>query len=411
MLNRVLNRLTTPFDEIIIRPDDADDVRLGKRLFVRFHLFLVIFTLLLTIQGIIVADRTYAQVMFSIFIAFFFNMALLRRNGRFRVHFSIFVLFVMVIPFLWSATFGGFNANSYDLWLSFTPLLLVVLVFDQRTINRWFLVYAVLVVLSGFLEPYVANPENIPSTHTFDIVSQSLLAGVITFLLLAYYKREKNNAQHLLAIEQEKSEGLLLNILPQEIATILKNEKRVIADHFANASVLFADIVGFTPLSNEMTPDEIINLLNRIYSHFDALVETYGLEKIRTIGDNYLVASGVPVKRRDHAQAIAKMGLDILDFANSDPNLKRIKLDFRIGINSGSLTAGVVGTTKFQYDIWGDTVNTASRMESQGVPGRIQVTENTYQLLKDEFLLERRGTINIKGKEEMETWFLVGMRS
>ncbi len=411
MLKRTLSRLTTPFDEIIIRPDDADDVRLGKRLFVRFHLFLVIITLLFTIQGFIIADRTFAQVMFFIFITFFFNMALLRRSGRFRVHFSIFVLFTMVVPFLWSATFGGFNANSYDLWLSFSPLLLVVLVFDQHTINRWFVGYVGLVVLSGFLEPYVANPENIPSTHTFDIVSQSLSVAVITFLLLTYYKREKNNAQHLLAIEQEKSENLLLNILPKEIATILKNEKRVIADHFTNTRVLFADIVGFTPLSNEMAPDEMINLLNRIYSHFDALVETYGLEKIRTIGDNYLVASGVPVQRQDHAQAIAKMGLEILEFANSDPTLTRINLSFRIGINSGPLTAGVVGTKKFQYDVWGDTVNTASRMESQGVASKIQITENTYQLLKDEFLLERRGTINIKGKEEMETWFLVGMRA
>ena len=141
MLKRLINSLTSPFDEAIAQPDDPDDVRLGKRLFVRFHLFLVIFTLLLTIQGILIADRTFAQVIFLIFITFFTNMVLLRRSGRFQVHFSIFVLFTMVVPFLTSAIFGGFNANAPNLWVSFSPLLLVVLVLDQREIIRWFLFY------------------------------------------------------------------------------------------------------------------------------------------------------------------------------------------------------------------------------------------------------------------------------
>ena len=410
MLKRLLNSLTSPFDQIIARPDDPDDVRLGKRLFVRFHLFLVIFTLLLTIQGIVIADRAFTLVMFLIFITLFFNLTLLRRSGRFQVHFTIFVLFIMVVPFLWSANFGGFNANSYDLWLSFTPLLLVVLVFEQRTINRWFGVYIGLVILSGFLEPYVANLENLPSTITFDIVSNSLAAAVITFLLLTYYKREKNKAQHLLAIEQEKSENLLLNILPKEIAEVLKEEERTIADHFDQASVLFADIVGFTPLSIQMAPAEMVGLLNEIFSHFDSLVEKYGLEKIRTIGDNYMVAAGVPQPRADHALALASMALDMLEYCKQLPSRNGESVEFRIGINSGPLVAGIIGRKKFQYDVWGDTVNTASRMESHGLPGKIQVTKDTYALLESEFVLEPRGKIDVKGKGQMETWFLAGRR-
>ncbi|MDK1081739.1 MAG: adenylate/guanylate cyclase domain-containing protein [Anaerolineae bacterium] len=410
MLKRLLNSLTSPFDQIIARPDDPDDVRLGKRLFVRFNLFLVLITLLITIQGIIVADRTFAIVMFLIFITFFSNMVFLRWDSRFQVHFTIFVLFTMVVPFLWSAIFGGFNANSYSLFLSFTPLLLVVLVYDQRTINRWFVGYVSLVILSGFLEPYVANPENIPSTHTFDIVLQSLSAAAMIFLLLTYYKREKNKAQHLLAIEQEKSENLLLNILPKEIAEILKEDERTIADHYDQASVLFADIVDFTPMSIQMAPDEMVGLLNEIFSHFDSLVEKYGLEKIRTIGDNYMIASGVPQPRTDHALALASMALDMLEYCKQLPSRNGKSIEFRIGINSGPLVAGIIGRKKFQYDVWGDTVNTASRMESHGAAGRIQVSQDTHDLLENEFVLESRGKIDVKGKGVMETWYLVGRR-
>ena len=151
----------------------------------------------------------------------------------------------------------------------------------------------------------------------------------------------------------------------------------------------------------------MVELLNDVYSHFDYLVEKYHLEKIRTIGDNYMVASGVPVERSDHAEALALMALDIRDFIAAYPSIGGWHLQFRIGINSGPLVAGVVGKKKFQYDVWGDMVNIASRMESHGVPGRIQVTEQTYNILNDKFLFEPREKIEVKGKGEMNTWFLI----
>jgi class 3 adenylate cyclase len=213
---------------------------------------------------------------------------------------------------------------------------------------------------------------------------------------------------HELELERARSESLLLNILPQEIAQTLKERSGTIAQRFDQASVLFADMVGFTPLSAEMTPEEMVELLNTIYSFYDSLTEKYGLEKIRTIGDNYMVASGVPRVRPDHAKALARMALEMCDIFKDAGRLPIDGLNFRIGINSGPLVAGVIGYKKFQYDIWGPTVNTASRMESQGLPGKVQITQATYELLKDEFVCEPRGTLEVKGVGEVETWFLVG---
>jgi len=155
------------------------------------------------------------------------------------------------------------------------------------------------------------------------------------------------------------------------VATILKNEDQTIAEHFESASILFADVVGFTPLSAEMSPAEMVGLLDEIFSYFDSLVDKYGLEKIRTVGDNYMVASGVPRPREDHAQALADMALEMVGYISRQPSQNGRSLNFRIGLNSGPMVGGVIGRRKFHYDVWGDTVNTAGRMESHGVPGKI----------------------------------------
>jgi class 3 adenylate cyclase len=171
-------------------------------------------------------------------------------------------------------------------------------------------------------------------------------------------------------------------------------------------SILFADLSGFTPLTNVLSPNEMVELLNNIYSHFDSLIEKYGAEKIRTIGDNYMIASGLPETREDHACILAALALDMNAFVASLPPVGDRTLAFRIGISSGPVIAGVIGHKKFSYDVWGDTVNTASRMESHGIPGRIQISCATYELIKDEFTCEPNGTLLVKGKGEMETWFL-----
>jgi len=211
-----------------------------------------------------------------------------------------------------------------------------------------------------------------------------------------------------LQAEQEKSERLLLSILPKPVAEQLKQTQSTIAESFAEATVLFADIVDFTGLSTHRSPIEIVSLLNQIFSAFDSLAEYHGLEKIKTIGDAYMVVGGIPTPRADHVEAIAEMALDMQTAIAKFNTETGESFSIRIGISTGPAVAGVIGTKKFIYDLWGDTVNTASRMESQGVPGEIQVTEPTYRCLQDRYLLEKRGTIPIKGKGEMQTYLLKG---
>jgi len=211
--------------------------------------------------------------------------------------------------------------------------------------------------------------------------------------------------------ERNKTENLLLNLLPEPIADRLKEEPGVIADKFEKATILFADLVNFTQISTTMSATKLVYLLNEIFSTFDELTEKHGLEKIKTIGDAYMVAGGIPIVRPDHAEASAEMALDML-VAIDELNVKlEATFDLRIGINSGPVVAGVIGTKKFIYDLWGNAVNTASRMESHGVPGRIQVSFYTYELLRDKYEFEERGLIDIKGQGEMRTYFLTGPKT
>lgn len=220
---------------------------------------------------------------------------------------------------------------------------------------------------------------------------------------------EQKRAELALRLAQQKSERLLLNVLPRAIAERLKNQTGAIAEQYDEVTILFADIVNFTPLATRLAPIELVNLLNKIFSTFDKLADRYDLEKIKTIGDAYMVVGGLPNPKADHAEAIARMALAMQEAMDEfkiehDPNLQ-----IRIGINTGSVVAGVIGIKKFIYDLWGDAVNVASRMESQGQPGKIQVTTNTYQRLKHQFSLTRRGRIQVKGKGKMTTYWLMGM--
>jgi adenylate cyclase len=238
----------------------------------------------------------------------------------------------------------------------------------------------------------------------------SLVLGMAASYFLEVYVRRVFAQRVRLAQEQEKSERLLLNILPRETAAALKEREGVIADHYDDASILFADVADFTPMAAGMKPDEIVELLDEVFSHFDTLVERYGLEKIKTIGDCYMVAAGVPRHRPDHAHVLVRMGLDILSHVGGRHFGGR-RVTFRIGIHSGPVVAGVIGRKKFIYDLWGDTVNVASRMECHGVIGAIQVTTATYERIKDGFVCEPRGTILVKGKGAMPIWHVLSEKT
>ena len=208
----------------------------------------------------------------------------------------------------------------------------------------------------------------------------------------------------------QRSEELLLNVLPEPIAERLKRGETNIAESFDNVTVLFADLVEFARLTATTPPVEFIDLLNGIFSTFDYLSEQYCLEKIKTIGDSYMVVAGVPVPHDNHACAVANMALDMLSELQSINEISGHDLELRIGIDSGAVIAGVIGTQKFIYDLWGDTVNTASRMTSSSIPGRIQVTQTTYDLLKDTHRMEKRGEVDVKGKGPMVTYWLLGKK-
>ena len=210
----------------------------------------------------------------------------------------------------------------------------------------------------------------------------------------------------LLKIEQEKSDRLLLSILPEPIADRLKQEQSTIADQFSDVSVLFADIVDFTHYTAGKSPNEIVELLSSIFHQFDLLTARYGLEKIKTVGDAYMVVAGLPKPMENHAQAIAEMALAMMEEIGKFSKADGESFTMRVGMNCGPVVAGVIGTNKFIYDLWGDTVNVASRMESLGVPGKIQTSEEFYLRLEDRFVFEERGMIEVKGKGQMQTYFL-----
>jgi PAS domain S-box-containing protein len=244
------------------------------------------------------------------------------------------------------------------------------------------------------------------SAEIINIGGQACLLSIINDIT------ERKQMEQALRSEQEKSERLLLNILPERVAQQLKQSQGhlredAIAEFFEEVTILFADIVGFAPLASRMPPIELVNLLNQVFSSFDQLARHHGLEKIKTIGDAYMVTGGLPVPRADHAEAIAEMALDMQYAISKFQTDRGVPFQIRIGINTGSVVAGVIGINRFTYDLWGDTVNVASRMESHGEAGRIQVTAATYERLRDRFVLEERGIISIKGKEEkMKTYWL-----
>ena len=297
------------------------------------------------------------------------------------------------------------------LWAILAPLGALVFLEVRRAI-RWFAAFVLVFLLTGVAGELFFPEANFPSWFPSTMLALNIIgAGAISFTLLASFAKQRNEALVALRAEQERSEGLIKNVMPSSIAERLKAATGSIADHVEAASILFADVVDFTPFAQRLSPAEVVGTLDHLFSHFDTLVERHGLEKIKTIGDCYMAAAGVPDPCADHATRAAFLALDIQAAVSSSAIAGQDGLRLRIGINSGPVTAGVIGTKRFLYDLWGDAVNTASRMESNGSPGEIQITRTTYELLKDEFVCRSRGTIEVKGKGQMETWYLEGPRS
>ncbi|HEX4743124.1 MAG TPA: adenylate/guanylate cyclase domain-containing protein [Candidatus Limnocylindria bacterium] len=311
-------------------------------------------------------------------------------------------LAILVLPFLVHVALGGYGPSSaVVLWSMLSPLGALVFI-GVASGFRWLIAFVGVLVLAALAQPRASNALPAWLVTGFFVANIGTILGV-AFGLLASYSRQ-------LTAERARSERLLLNVLPPSIAQRLREREQTIADQYEAATVLFADVVNSTPLTVELSPAEMVGLLNEHVSAFDALADRYGVEKIRTIGDNWMGVAGAPVARPEHAASAARLALAMLAYVESRRGRGERCLDFRIGLNSGPVIGGVIGTRKFVFDIWGDPVNTAARMESHGIPGRIQLTEATYDLIKDRFECEPRGTIEVKGKGLMRTWYLVRER-
>ena len=332
------------------------------------------------------------------------------RTKRYDLYRASQVGLILVLPFLLQWSLGGFvPSGAVGIWAFVAPLGALVF-YGPRPAIAWFGAFLALVVLSAAIDSLLPEPgEAIPSWLVVTFFALNIVGpAVTTFALLEYFVRSRDRAHRLLAAEQERSERLLLSIFPPPIAERLKISHGIIAERSEEVSVLFADIAGFTPAAERLPAEEVVVLLDGIFSTFDDLVARCGLEKIKTIGDGYLVAAGIPTPRTDHAEAAARLALDMKEALATLPAASGLSL--RVGIDSGPVVAGVIGRSKFGYDLWGDTVNTASRMQSHAPAGAIQVTERTYRRLRDAFVLERRERVAVKGKGEMTTYVLLGER-
>ena len=310
----------------------------------------------------------------------------------------------------------GFNIPMKDGDGNFTFVLVwLLIIFMASAVMRLNVIPAMLTgiifIFFSALSIFIYEPSALFTFIAVPFLITALPVVWASSLYVQLYARENYRSSKLLSISMQRSESLLLNILPLPIANRLKESPGTIADGFDNVSVLFADIVGFTPLSEQYRPDALIQMLNHIFSEFDAISIKRKVEKIKTIGDAYMLVAGVPEPRTDHCFAVAECALDMVAAAEffSDPGGNPIQI--RVGIHTGSAIAGVIGAHKFAYDLWGDTVNTASRMESHGSAGKIQATKEIYEILKDSFMFEPRGEIEVKGKGKLQTWWLTGRQN
>jgi guanylate cyclase len=411
-MERYLSWLREVTERIGADPRDSQDIRLRKQILLTASFMFIGFGLLWGIVYILLGEPLAGLVPLTYCLLSSISIVVFARLLRYEFFRFTQLLMMLLLPFLVMLRLGGhMNSSAVILWSLMAPF--GALIFGEpRGVWRWFAGFLALVILGVLLQPFLRPTNNLPPAVILTFLAMNIgSVSATAIVLLVYFVRQKDEAYALLRAEQDKSENLLLNILPKEIVPILKNHPGTIADDYAGVSILFADIVSFTPWSVELAPKEMVEMLNEIFSYFDILAERYGVEKIRTIGDNYMAAAGVPKSRPDHAEACARMALEMRDYIESRPPKHGKRLDFRIGINSGPVIAGVVGKHKFVFDLWGDPVNTAARMESHGVPGKIQIARDTYELIKDGFICEPRGKITVKGKGEMETWYLVGVNA
>lgn len=399
--------------EIGVSPSDSEELRVRKAVLVLSS------TLMASLSVVWVATYAALGLWVSATIPFVYQISsaasiyTFARTRRYRLFRRSQLWMSLLLPFVLQWSLGGFRtASAVALWGVTAPLG-ALLFAGARQAVPWFAAFVGLVAISAAIDPTLsARAPDVRSGVVVTLFALNVLGVASTaFVLLQYFVRARERALAALELERAKSERLLLNVLPEPVAARLKEQEGIIADACPDVTVLFADIVAFTALCERLSASDVVALLDRIFVRWDALAADYGVEKIKTIGDAYMVVGGIPLARQEHAEAIAGMALAM------GPELARVgretghALQVRIGIDTGPVVAGVIGRVKFIYDLWGDTVNTASRMESYAPPGTIQVSERTFERLRGRYAFRPRDTIDVKGKGPMRPYLLLGRRS
>jgi guanylate cyclase len=340
---------------------------------------------------------------------------------RWKKHFDFFrnthLVLILLLPCLLHLSLGDFvSSSAVIIWAILCPLGALAF-HNTRAATYWLFLFLAALAATFFLEGKIIEAGVLLPAWLIRLLFALNISAVtfLTFFVLRYFvnqtelaKEQLQHEQALLAAEREKSEKLLLNILPAAIANRLKDGETVIADEYLQAAILFADIVGFTKTTQNISAPMLVENLNKIFTHFDELVEKFKLEKIKTIGDSYMVVSGIIEPRPGHLNAMADLALAMAANIHQFTLDGKTNCDIRIGIDTGPVIAGVIGSKKFTYDVWGDVVNTASRLESSGEPGKIQVSEKFYEQIKTDYLCEYRGEKDIRSKGAMKLYFLTG---
>jgi class 3 adenylate cyclase len=371
-----------------------------------------------------------ATVPFSYLLLSAGSLMLYLWKRNFELFRFIQVSLFLFVPFIMQWSIGSYVSSSgVMLWALLAPVGVMIFQGPRESLP-WFFAYIVMTAISGFFDYYLGDGEQQGVTMQSVAVFFSLnfaAVSTIVYLLISYFVNQRDKLQarideqyKLLQEEQQKSERLLLNILPGPIAQRLKEQHATIADGFSDVTVMFADIINFTRLSEEMPPKFMVTLLNEVFSHFDQLAEKHGLEKIKTIGDAYMVAGGLDEHHqrpgagdphRDYCTAICNMATEMRDYMETLSGIRRARLQIHVGIGTGPVVAGVIGMKKFIYDLWGDTVNIASRVTEQAGPSMILVDATTYRRVRGEYDFEGPQTIHVKGKGEITVYRLLGRRT
>jgi len=394
-------------------PSDSEELRLRKSVLVLSSTLMATLAFAWVVTYAALGLWTSAAIPAIYQLASAASLYAFARYRRYILFRESQLLMSLLLPFALQWSLGGFESGSaVCLWGVTSPLGALLFAGPRQSV-AWFAAFVALVAVSAVIDPALAEgAPDVPEAVIVAFFALNIIGVAATaYLLVQYFVQERDRAHAALGRERERSERLLLNVLPKPVAERLKEREETIADDHPEVTVLFADLVGFTSLAERLPASAVVSLLDRVFARWDTLAAERGVEKIKTIGDAYMVAAGIPTSRPDHAEAIADMALAMgpeLDACAVDAG---VQLAVRVGIDSGPVVAGVIGQSKFSYDLWGDTVNTASRMESHADPGTIQVTERAYERLKQTFELSQRGPIAVKGKGQMNVYLLDGRSS